>query len=362
MIAWFIVLSLANAQDSVISGQRVSRHENPNYVSEKLNEYIQSYNHNVGQSTDDNPYAPLSGGMSNNSKASEMAKIHWEQSISNEQYNELLITALASYNESIENKKPIIEYLTELSNLYGEDEKEKEQTNILTRITGNYTIPAGVWLGLMVINTLKSSPPKIIQPVLKKPVVRQVYSKLSIIWNRLMPKNKKRTKLLESIATNRGWQFALVLGTSTFIAATSEGLELLSSAIKGPRLDPRPLVSMALAYDAKNLSKMSCDINAKIKENNFEDPPSSMQSLIVHLQQTHAFLDEYSKKFNITHDPITPELREKIDTEGEKYQDLENILFKGVNVSSECEKENVNLGAVRLNLAQADFLLQPQLN
>ena len=127
-------------------------------------------------------------------------------------------------------------------------------------------------------------------------------------------------------------------------------------------MDPRPLASMALAYDAKNIGKTSCDINMKLKADSLEDDLDSIQKLIVHLKQTYSFLNEYSKKFNITHNPMTPTLVEKISEEDKKLPGIENILFKGVDVHPECDKENVNLTIALTNLNQAEGLLEQRMN
>ncbi len=361
-LVWLAIVSSVNAQESTWDGQRLSRHENPNYVSDRFSEYINSYNNAVNSNADDvNPYDQVRDGMFNEAKANEMANIHWNDSISNEQFNQVLLTALGLYNQSLEAKKPVLAYLDKLSTLYADDAREREQTNVATRLTTNYETAAGVWLGLIAATSIfKIVKNRRIVP--KSSNMKPVYSRLSTAWRSLVPTNSKRAKALDNIVAYKRWQFTLAVGSSTLAAATSEGFELLSTAIKGPRLDPRPLASMALAYDAKNLGKMSCDINRQLKNNNLEDEPSETQNLIVHLKQTHSFLNEYNRRFNITHNPITPQLTEKISEEDKKLPGIENILFEGVDVHPECDKDNVNLTIALRDLEQAEVLLEQRMN
>ena len=44
--------------------------------------------------------------------------------------------------------------LDKLSTLYADDKKEKEQTNVATRLTKNYEITALVWVGLMAATSI----------------------------------------------------------------------------------------------------------------------------------------------------------------------------------------------------------------
>ena len=113
ILIWLAIVNSVNAQNSVLSGERLGRNENPNYVSDKFSEYISSYNNAINSNTDTddvNPYNQVLDGMSNEAKADEMANIHWNNSISNEQFNQIILTALGLYNLKIENKRPVIAY------------------------------------------------------------------------------------------------------------------------------------------------------------------------------------------------------------------------------------------------------------
>ncbi len=331
-----------NAQVDILTGDQVSRYENPNFVIDEFRGYIEEYNRKVQSSSNDNPFSH----MTNDIAAEKMAKIHWDHSISNEQFNQMLVTALGLYNQSLEAKRPVISYLDKLSNLYTEHQRQKKSTNVLTRTSSNLKLFANIWMGVMAVSALSRTIPT--------RMTGNLYSKLSTTWRTLVPRNSRRGRSLERINTYKWWQFAALGSVSSLsVALVSEGVELLRGIIEGPKLNPRPLVKMSLAYDAKNLGKMSCDLKMKVQNKSINDDPDSIKDLIEHLQQTHSFLQEYAPRFNITHDPITEDMVKTMGKEDTKHQGLTEILFKGVNVEyPECDQNNVNLGVSQENLNQ----------
>ena len=357
VVIWLTTISLLHAQDSIITGERVSRHENPNYVVDSFADYIKSYNSVLSENSE-NPYNQALDAMYKGVKANEMADIHWNNSISSEQYNQVLITAIGLYNQSIENKRPILEYLSRLSNLFAENEKEQSMG---TKLTKSVHFMSWTWFGLMVVtNISKKSLPKQTHSSIKK-----LSSSLSSRWASLIPKASNKTNQLNKTNTDKGWRIVRnigAIGGLSVVVAT--GWELLSNAIKGPRLDPRPLISMTLANDAKILAKKSCDMKLRLEDNDYEleDELSSAQDLVVHLRQTHEFLDEYAKRFNITHDPFTPELMTALEEEEKKLSGIRDIILKGVNVHPDCDKDNVNLSIALANIDRAETILKERLN